>query len=186
MEAQQEIPVEEVKIKVEDENPRVGSVRPSNKPYKITRAKFDAIKDAYTVLSGFSKFIPTNLRKSFTRTVGRLGIKEGKSKKVKDGKVTNTGFLVQKKLTDEACVLLNRPIGSTETWGEMTRYINTYIKEKKLQVEDAKKNIKLDDLLKSLLGVTEPNATITFTTLQQVLKNCFVKKEEIVSGEIVL
>lgn len=85
------------------------------------------------------------------------------------------GFAKPAKITDALCNFLGVPIGTELSRTDVTRKINSYIKEHNLNKPENKRIILPDDKLRAILGV-KPNDEVSFFSLQRFLSPLFVKK----------
>ena len=107
----------------------------------------------------------------------KLYEKKVKSKKRKvDPNREPSGFAKPALLSDALCKFLKLPKGSKMARTEVTQKVNEYIKEKKLQNPENKKNITPDKVLVSLLNITDKD-TLTYFSMQKYLKDHFPKED---------
>jgi chromatin remodeling complex protein RSC6 len=96
-----------------------------------------------------------------------------KGNKTDAAKRTPSGFAKPTRLSDELCAFLNLPVGSELARTNVTRQLNLYIKEHKLQREDNKKFIQPNAPLKELLKISDED-TLSYFNLQRYMKHLFV------------
>ncbi len=84
-----------------------------------------------------------------------------------------TGFARPTGLSDALCEFLKVSKGTEIARTEVTRLVNTYIKEKNLQNPENKREILLDAPLKKLLNPPD-NVVVTYFTLQSYMKVHFI------------
>tara|TARA_A100001015_G_scaffold213905_1_gene240016 strand:- start:1330 stop:1959 length:630 start_codon:yes stop_codon:yes gene_type:complete len=88
-----------------------------------------------------------------------------------------TGFAKPTKLSKDLCEFLKVEPSTEIARTEVTRMINTYIKDNKLQNPENKRQIILDAPLKKLLNPPE-GEDVTYFTLQSYMKVHFIAKSE--------
>lgn len=99
-----------------------------------------------------------------------------KSEKKRANARTNpNGFAKPALITDALCDFLAVPKGTEMSRTDVTRKINAYIKEHKLNKPENKRIILPDDKLRKILGV-KPTEEVSFFSLQRFLSPLFVKK----------
>lgn len=91
------------------------------------------------------------------------------------------GFQVPTPISSQMAKFVGVPNGSEMARTEVTKFIHTYIKDKKLQNPDNGQEIFPDSKLKKLLY--SGNSKITYFKLQTFLKPHFLKKDK-VTGEV--
>jgi chromatin remodeling complex protein RSC6 len=116
-----------------------------------------------------------------TRSIEKNVKKEIRSLERKLGKTKNkpvrkpSGFAVPTKISKELCNFMNVEEGVKMARTEVTQYIISYIKTKKLQDSNNGRKIKPDKALKSLLNVKK-NQDLTYFNLQKYMNKHFVKE----------
>ena len=133
-----------------------------------------------TTLSSFRSQITMlqNQVRALEKTVGkqmRTYIREAKKIKNK-GNRKPSGFAVPTKISDELCLFMNKPKGSSAARTEVTQYIIKYIKDNKLQWEENRKIIKPNTPLKNLLALKK-NEEVTYFNIQRFMNKHFLKKQ---------
>ena len=151
----------------------------------IDATKFDGLLEKLTIISNASKELATQVRllqKEFVRLQKeKLKVEQAsakllskKDKKVKPegaAKRSPSGFAKPTKLSDELCDFLKVPHGTEMARTDVTRLLNGYIKDLKLQDEKDKRRILPNDELQKILAPGE----VTYFNLQSKLKHHFVK-----------
>ena len=135
------------------------------------------------VLSTLSSFrsqitMLQNQVRALEKTVGkqmRTYAREAKKNKNK-GNRKPSGFAVPTKISDELCLFMQKPKGSTAARTEVTQYIIKYIKDNDLQWTENRKIIKPNDDLKILLNVKEDDE-VTYFNIQRFMNKHFIKSE---------
>ena len=128
-----------------------------------------AFKSQITAVQNRVKGIEKQVRKEI-RSLERK-INKNKNK----GSRKPSGFAVPTQISTELCKFMNVDEGAKLARTEVTQYIISYIKEKKLQDEKNGRKIKPDKALKSLLNVKK-NEDLTYFNLQKYMNKHFVKE----------
>lgn len=84
------------------------------------------------------------------------------------------GFAKPSKITDELCDFLGVPRGTMLSRTDVTRKVNTYIKDNKLNKPENKRIILPDAKLRKILGI-KPEEELSYFSLQRYLSRSFVK-----------
>ena len=105
----------------------------------------------------------------------RTFAREAKKNKNK-GNRKPSGFAVPTKISDELCLFMQKPKGSTAARTEVTQYIIKYIKDNDLQWNENRKIIKPNNDLKILLNVKEDDE-VTYFNIQRFMNKHFIKSE---------
>ena len=114
-----------------------------------------------------------NLEKKATREL-RAAEKASMKKKRKAGNRSPSGFVKPTKISDELATFLGKPKGSEMARTEVTREINTYIRNHKLQDKDNGRKINADKKLTSLLKLGSKDE-LTYFNLQKFMSPHFAK-----------
>jgi len=110
-----------------------------------------------------------NQVRALEKTVGkqmRTYAREAKKNKNK-GNRKPSGFAVPTKISDELCVFMQKPKGSSAARTEVTQYIIKYIKDNDLQWNENRKIIKPNTPLK--------NEEVTYFNIQRFMNKHFIK-----------
>ena len=151
----------------------------------IDATKFESLLEKLTIISNASKELATQVRllqKEFVRlqkekvkveqaSAKLLSKKDKKAKPEGAAKRSPSGFAKPTKLSDELCDFLKVPHGTEMARTDVTRLLNGYIKDLKLQDEKDKRRILPNDELQKILAPGE----VTYFNLQSKLKHHFVK-----------
>jgi chromatin remodeling complex protein RSC6 len=100
--------------------------------------------------------------------------KAGQKRKRKTGARQPSGFVKPTLISDDLAVFLGKPKGSELARTEVTREINAYIREHKLQDPANGRKINPDDKLKKLLSI-KPSDELTYFNLQRYMSPHFQK-----------
>jgi len=147
---------------------------------KTTDEVCDQFSGVLGTLSSFRSQITMlqNQVRALEKTVGkqmRTFAREAKKNKNK-GNRKPSGFAVPTKISDELCLFMQKPKGSTAARTEVTQYIIKYIKDNDLQWNENRKIIKPNDDLKILLNVKEDDE-VTYFNIQRFMNKHFIKSE---------
>lgn len=102
--------------------------------------------------------------------------KASAKKRRSSGNRQPSGFIKPTLITDELANFLGKSSGTEMARTEVSKEINQYIRENKLQDESNGRIIRPDAKLKKLLRVG-PDEELTYFNLQRYMKHHFVKKE---------
>lgn len=97
---------------------------------------------------------------------------EKQEKKKQNARTTPSGFAKPTKISDELCAFLNVPKGSSMSRTEVTRKINSYVKEHDLYDKSNRRIILPDANMKKILTLA-PGEVLSFFTLQRAIKHHF-------------
>ena len=95
-------------------------------------------------------------------------------KKRKSGNRAPSGFVKPTKISNELAKFLNKPSGTEMARTEVTREINNYIRENKLQDPNNGRHILADKKLKTLLKL-KASDELTYFNLQRYMSPHFAK-----------
>ena len=101
--------------------------------------------------------------------------KELKSKGKQEKKLTTlklqlpSGFDKPAPISEDMCLFLGKPIGSTISLTELTQFMTNYIRDNKLQDMKERKIIKPNEALIKLLKIKSPDEQVTYFNLQKYL-----------------
>lgn len=96
-------------------------------------------------------------------------------KKRENARKSPSGFAKPNKISDELCDFIGVPRGTEKSRTDITRYINTYVKEHNLNKPTNRRVILPDDKLKAILNVKE-GEEVTFFILQRLISHHFPPK----------
>lgn len=113
------------------------------------------------------------LEKSWNREL-KTAQKQSSKRKRKAGNRAPSGFVKPTKISDELATFLNKEKGSEMARTEVTREINAYIREHKLQAKDNGRKIIPDAKLASLLKLKKTDE-LTYFNLQKYMSPHFEK-----------
>jgi upstream activation factor subunit UAF30 len=98
-------------------------------------------------------------------------------KKKKSGNRAPSGFVKPTLISNELAGFLGKPVGSEMARTAVTREINTYIRDHKLQDKDNGRNIIADKKLTSLLKLKKDDK-LTYFNLQKFMSPHFAKQSD--------
>ena len=126
-------------------------------------------------LTTLNKEIQTVL-KQVTKDYDKLKKVVDKIQKKRDNaRKSPSGFAKPNKISDELCDFIGVPRGTEKSRTDITRYINTYVKEHNLNKPTNRRVILPDDKLKAILNVKE-GEEVTFFILQRLISHHFPVK----------
>jgi hypothetical protein len=97
-------------------------------------------------------------------------------KKRENARKSPSGFAKPNKISEELCDFIGVPHGTEKSRTDITRYINSYVKEHNLNKPDNKRIILPDEKLKKILNVTDTDV-VTFFVLQRLISHHFPPKK---------
>jgi chromatin remodeling complex protein RSC6 len=138
------------------------------KEFNMLLNNLSAFKSQITAVQNRVKGIEKQVRKEIKSLERKINKNKNK------GSRKPSGFAVPTQISTELCKFMNVNDGAKLARTEVTQYIISYIKEKKLQDEKNGRKIKPDKALKSLLNVKK-NEDLTYFNLQKYMNKHFVK-----------
>jgi chromatin remodeling complex protein RSC6 len=96
-------------------------------------------------------------------------------KKRDNARKSPSGFAKPNKISDELCDFIGVPHGTEKSRTDITRYINSYVKEHNLNKPSNRRIILPDDKLRSILNVKD-GEEVTFFILQRLISHHFPSK----------
>ena len=141
----------------------------------ITENFSEFISKFQRMLTEFSA-LKNELRVLEKKTVKELRVvqKLNNKRKKKSGTRAPSGFVKPTKISDELATFLGKPFGSEMARTEVTREINSYIRQNNLQDKTNGRKINPDPLLAKLLKVTKTDE-LTYFNLQRFMSPHFAK-----------
>ena len=144
------------------------SVDVINSEFSILLNNLSSLKSQITSLQNRVRGIEKHVKKEMRVIEKKL------SKSKNKGSRKPSGFAVPTKISKELCKFMKVDEGVELARTEVTQYIISYIKEKKLQDKSNGRKIKPDKALKSLLNMKK-NEDLTYFNLQKYMNKHFVK-----------
>ena len=164
-----EVPAEPVVTETPVEEP-VDSVVPQiSSDFLEFMTKLQAVNQMLSSLKADFR----NLEKKATREL-RAAEKASMKKKRKAGNRSPSGFVKPTKISDELASFLGKSKGSEMARTEVTREINTYIRNHKLQDKENGRKINADKKLTALLKLGSKDE-LTYFNLQKFMSPHFAK-----------
>lgn len=148
----------------------------------VVADKFEQLNQKVNDLTAALRDLQTHLKsvqKDLVKLV-KTNVKKSKSRNTSGAKKTPSGFAKPTKLSDALCNFLGVPVGTEFARTDVTRRINSYIKENNLQDPADKRIIHPDEKLAGVLSWT-PDQKLTFFNLQTSLKGQFIKTPAVVA-----
>ena len=136
------------------------------------QSRISADKTLLSQLRDLNKII-TRERKENSKSLRKLT--KGRKKKT-GGNKSPGGFTKPTLLSPPMCTFLELPEGTELPRTEVTRRVNTYVKNNNLQNPDNKKQIMADKNLKQLLYLNNTDV-LTYFNLQRFMKIHFLKRD---------
>lgn len=124
-------------------------------------------KEMISVVKGLKKENAKAVKAS-TRRRGRAAAADGTKRPA-------SGITKPTKLSDELCDFLGVARGSSLARTEVTKIINKYIKDNKLQDTNDKRTIHPDNKLKNILLPIPDGKKLSFFNMQSFIKHQFIK-----------
>ena len=132
-------------------------------------AKLQQLANLFTSLKSDFK----TLEKSVSRELKNAQKNSQKKRKVSANRQPS-GFVKPTRISDELAAFLGKTIGSEMARTEVSKEINLYIREKKLQDKDNGRKIHPDAALTKLLNIGK-GEELTYFNLQKYMKHHFLK-----------
>lgn len=143
----------------------------------------DVVEDVFKVLVDKISSL-TTLNKEIQIALKQVSKDYDKLKKVVDkiqkkrenARKSPSGFAKPNKISDELCDFIGVPHGTEKSRTDITRFINSYVKEHNLNKPDNRRIILPDEKLKKILNVKEGDV-VTFFVLQRLISHHFPPKK---------
>jgi chromatin remodeling complex protein RSC6 len=152
-------------------------VKEDNTIIETETDKYDVVLDKLqTFVNEIKDLIATVkvLKKENAKTQ-KLGSKRQRKTSVDAGKRPASGITKPTRLSDDLCDFLGVTRGSSLARTEVTKIINTYIKNNKLQDEADRRTIHPDAKLKKILLPIPDDKKLSFFNMQSYIKHQFIK-----------
>jgi chromatin remodeling complex protein RSC6 len=95
------------------------------------------------------------------------------------GANNNTGFVKLRPISENMALFANWEYGKVQkSRHEVYNYLTEYIKKNELEVPEYRRNIRADAKLKKLFNLNDTQDMITYTSMNQLLNNCFEVEEK--------
>jgi chromatin remodeling complex protein RSC6 len=185
------VPVPEVKkvpVKakaVKNQSEPVAAVETKEKEVVVTEGTEDkeapsdnviqVLTEKLTSLTTLNKEIQVAL-KQVVKSYDKLQKIVDKIQKKRDNaRKSPSGFAKPNKISDELCDFIGVDHGTEKSRTDITRYINSYVKEHNLNKPTNRRIILPDDKLRAILNVKD-NEEVTFFILQRLISHHFPSK----------
>lgn len=133
------------------------------------------LQEKIVAVTGLFKEIQAGL-KGVSRDYDKLRkIVEKIQKKRENARKSPSGFAKPNKISNELCDFIGVPHGTEKSRTDITRYINSYVKEHNLNKPTNRRVILPDEKLKAILNVKE-GEEVTFFILQRLISHHFPPK----------
>jgi len=143
---------------------------------EIVEDVFKVLVDKISSLTTLNKEIQVAL-KQVSKDYDKLKkIVDKIQKKRENARKSPSGFAKPNKISDELCDFIGVPHGTEKSRTDITRYINSYVKEHNLNKPDNKRIILPDEKLKKILNPKEGDL-VTFFVLQRLISHHFPPKK---------
>jgi len=134
------------------------------------------IVDKITSLSSLVKEIQNAIKPVIKEHERQKKIIEKIHKKRENAKKSPSGFAKPNKISDELCDFIGVPHGSEKSRTDITRHINSYVKENNLNKPTNRRVIVPDEKLKTILKIND-GEEVTFFILQRLISHHFPPKQ---------
>lgn len=143
---------------------------------EVVEDVFKVLVDKISSLTTLNKEIQVAL-KQVSKDYDKLKkIVDKIQKKRENARKSPSGFAKPNKISDELCDFIGVPHGTEKSRTDITRFINSYVKEHNLNKPDNKRIILPDEKLKKILNVKEGDV-VTFFVLQRLISHHFPPKK---------
>jgi len=134
------------------------------------------IVDKITSLSSLVKEIQNAIKPVIKEHERQKKIIEKIHKKRENAKKSPSGFAKPNKISDELCDFIGVPHGTEKSRTDITRHINSYVKENNLNKPTNRRVIVPDEKLKTILKIND-GEEVTFFILQRLISHHFPPKQ---------
>jgi len=137
-------------------------------PMKNLQEKIGAVTALFKEIQGGLKGVARDYEK-LKKVVEKI------QKKRENARKSPSGFAKPNKISNELCDFIGVPHGTEKSRTDITRYINSYVKEHNLNKPSNRRVILPDDKLKAILNVKD-GEEVTFFILQRLISHHFPPK----------
>jgi len=167
---------EEVKVVPKEEVKEVPVKEDGVDDKEVVEDVFKVLVDKISSLTTLNKEIQVAL-KQVSKDYDKLKkIVDKIQKKRENARKSPSGFAKPNKISEELCDFIGVPHGTEKSRTDITRFINSYVKEHNLNKPDNKRIILPDEKLKKILNVKEGDV-VTFFVLQRLISHHFPPKK---------
>jgi hypothetical protein len=170
------VPKDAPKEPVKEEAKEVPVKEEGTEEKDVVEDVFKVLVDKISSLTTLNKEIQVAL-KQVSKDYDKLKkIVDKIQKKRENARKSPSGFAKPNKISEELCDFIGVPHGTEKSRTDITRYINSYVKEHNLNKPDNKRIILPDEKLKKILNVKETDV-VTFFVLQRLISHHFPPKK---------
>jgi len=134
------------------------------------------LTDKITSLATLNKEIQVALKQVAKNYEKLQKVVDKIQKKRDNARKSPSGFAKPNKISDELCDFIGVPRGTEKSRTDITRYINSYVKEHNLNKPTNRRIILPDDKLRAILNVKD-GEEVTFFILQRLISHHFPPKK---------
>jgi chromatin remodeling complex protein RSC6 len=161
--------------KEEAVTPEVAAASTDDKEAALTENPMQTLTEKLGAIASLIKETQASL-KSAAREYDKLKkIVDKIQKKRENARKSPSGFAKPNKISNELCDFIGVPHGTEKSRTDITRYINSYVKEHNLNKPSNRRVILPDDKLKAILNVKD-GEEVTFFILQRLISHHFPPK----------
>lgn len=161
--------------KEEASAPEVAPAPTDDKEAVLTENPMQTLTEKLGAIASLIKETQASL-KSAAREYDKLKkIVDKIQKKRENARKSPSGFAKPNKISNELCDFIGVPHGTEKSRTDITRYINSYVKEHNLNKPSNRRVILPDDKLKAILNVKD-GEEVTFFILQRLISHHFPPK----------
>jgi chromatin remodeling complex protein RSC6 len=155
--------------------PEVATASTDDKEAVLTENPMQTLTEKLGAIASLIKETQASL-KSAAREYDKLKkIVDKIQKKRENARKSPSGFAKPNKISNELCDFIGVPHGTEKSRTDITRYINSYVKEHNLNKPSNRRVILPDDKLKAILNVKD-GEEVTFFILQRLISHHFPPK----------
>lgn len=166
---------EPVVVPKKEETPEVNPAFTDDKETVLTENPMQTLTEKLGAIASLIKETQASL-KSAAREYDKLKkIVDKIQKKRENARKSPSGFAKPNKISNELCDFIGVPHGTEKSRTDITRYINSYVKEHNLNKPSNRRVILPDDKLKAILNVKD-GEEVTFFILQRLISHHFPPK----------
>jgi len=166
---------EPVVVPKKEEAPEVNPAPTDDKEAVLTENPMQTLTEKLGAIASLIKETQASL-KSAAREYDKLKkIVDKIQKKRENARESPSGFAKPNKISNELCDFIGVPHGTEKSRTDITRYINSYVKEHNLNKPSNRRVILPDDKLKAILNVKD-GEEVTFFILQRLISHHFPPK----------
>lgn len=144
------------------------------KPTDVSQGEaiINGLMEKVVLLTNNVKIIQSSLKLLAKEFDKQRKIIDKVQKKKEKAKKSPSGFAKPCKISDELCEFIGVPLGSEQSRTDITRFINSYVKEHNLNNPQNRREIFPDAKLKKILNVSD-NDKVSYFVLQRLISHHF-------------